>query len=70
MLGATKKYPVRTVMFAQDICNITGLSVFSARRLIRKVRKAFGKPAGTLISVSEFCAVTGLDEGDVLPFLR
>ena len=60
----------RLVLYTQDIQKITGLSECSARRLMRKIRKALGKEAGSLLFVSEFCACTGLEEEYVWPFLR
>lgn len=70
MSAAPEKIPLRVVIFTQDIRNITGLSEFSCRRLMRKIRKIFGKPPGSMISVAEFCACTGLEEEYVRPFLK
>jgi hypothetical protein len=65
-----RKVPDRIVLFAQDIVNITGLSLHAANRLIRKIRKAVGKPRGAFITVKEFCAYCHLREDEIEKFLR
>lgn len=57
--------PRRIVVYAKDIMTITGCSSRTARRRLSQVRKAFNKPAGTYISVEEFCTVTGLPPENV-----
>jgi hypothetical protein len=64
------KVPDRIVLFPQDIVNITGLPLHAAQRLIRKIRKALGKPRGAFITVKEFCAFCYLNEEDIQKFLR
>ena len=47
------------VIFPQDVKKMTGMSKRSTWRRLRKVRKAFGKPAGSLVKVEEFVPVRG-----------
>ena len=36
-----------------------------AKRLVRRARQAAGKPAGALVTVQDFCRLTGLDPAEV-----
>jgi hypothetical protein len=64
------KIPDRTVIFARDIVNIAGISLHAAQRLLRKIRKAVGKPRGAWVTVKEFCAFCYLNEVDIEKYLR
>ena len=44
---------------------LTGCSYDAAKRLVRRAREAAGKPAGALVTVQDFCSLTGLDEAEV-----
>ncbi len=61
--------PIRIVIYARDIQNITGRSERTARLLLQKIRKAFGKKAGQFVTVSEFCQFTNPAEDMVNRFL-
>lgn len=61
--------PVRIVIYARDIQNITGRSERTARLLLKKIREAFGKKAGQFVTVTEFCQFTHLEEEKVNKFL-
>lgn len=50
------------VIYCQDIRNITGASERTARRLLARIRKQFNKQPGNLVTLKEFCQVTGIDE--------
>ncbi|MDQ2794890.1 MAG: hypothetical protein M3Y12_12935 [Bacteroidota bacterium] len=47
------------------MATITGRSYDSAKRLVRRARQAAGKPAGALVTVQDFCRLTGLDAAEV-----
>jgi hypothetical protein len=49
----------------KDVAQLTGRSYDAAKRLVRRAREAAGKPAGALVSVQDFCQLTGLDEAEV-----
>jgi len=59
----------RIVIYAKDIENITGRKERAARELVSKIRKYFGKPTGSMISIYEFCEYTGLNLDEVHCFL-
>ena len=65
-----KIIPIRIVIFARDIQNITGRSERASRLLMQKIRQALGKKPGQFVSVAEFCRFTGLNEEEVHGFLR
>jgi hypothetical protein len=44
---------------------LTGRSYDAAKRLVRRARLAAGKPAGALVTVQDFCRLTGLNEEEV-----
>lgn len=60
----------RGIIYPHDIRQMTGMSDHATWRLLRKIRKTFGKPAGSLVKIEEFCACTGLDEEFVMQFVR
>jgi hypothetical protein len=64
------RIPDRMVLFPRDIVNITGVSIVTARRLIRKIRQHVGKPSGAFVTVKEFCAFCHLNEEDIQKYLR
>jgi hypothetical protein len=61
--------PQRVVIYAKDIENITGMKDRSARRLLYKIRKLSGKTNQELVTIDDFCKVTGIPEELVRPFL-
>ena len=50
----------RVVIYAKDIEVITGRSARYARKIMTRIRRDLGKQRHQLISLSEFCAHTGL----------
>lgn len=65
-----KKPLQRLVIYTKDIEKITGLKAQASRKLMESIRQSLGKKKRQFITVSEFCAATGLPEEKVLPFLE
>lgn len=65
-----KKPLQRIVIYRKDVENITGLKAQAARKLLSGIREKLGKKGNEFVTVSEFCACTGLAEDKVLPFLQ
>jgi hypothetical protein len=61
--------PQRVVIYAKDVENITGMKNRTARRLLQKVREQSGKTELELVTIQDFCKVTGIPEEVVRPFL-
>ena len=61
--------PVRIVIYAKDITNITGKKERTARKMIAAIRRHYNKRAGDLITMYEFCEYTGIREEKVRQFL-
>ena len=55
----------RICLYPKDVATLTGRSYDSAKRLVRRARQAAGKPAGALVTVQDFCRLTGLDAAEV-----
>lgn len=55
----------RICLYPKDVAMLTGRSYDAAKRLVRRAREAAGKPAGALVTVQDFCSLTGLDEAEV-----
>ena len=55
----------RICIYPKDVAQLTGRSYDAAKRLVRRAREAAGKPAGALVSVQDFCQLTGLNEDEV-----
>ena len=55
----------RICIYPKDVAQLTGRSYDAAKRLVRRAREAAGKPTGSLVSVRDFCQLTGLDEAEV-----
>jgi hypothetical protein len=64
-----KNVPKRLVIYTKDIQNMFGKSERSARILMQKLKRMFGKSQWQYISVSEFCEYTGLSEEEVRDYL-
>jgi hypothetical protein len=69
-MAAIKKIPLRVVLYPRDVENITGRRGRTARRLLQKIREAFGKQPHEFITIKEFCMFTGIEEELVKDFLR
>ncbi|GAA4361856.1 hypothetical protein GCM10023185_29180 [Hymenobacter saemangeumensis] len=55
----------RICIYPKDVARLTGRSYDAAKRLVRRARQAAGKPAGALVTVADFCQLTGLNEAEV-----
>lgn len=55
----------RICIYPKDIMRITGRGERYSRRLAEKIKMRFCKTPDQLISISEFCLVTGLDTKQV-----
>ena len=62
--------PLRICSYPKDVAALTGRSYDSAKRLLRQARAAAGKPTGALLTVTDFCHHTGLDEHEVIAALN
>lgn len=58
-----------TVLNAVEVVKITGFQMDTARKLLRKIRTAVGKSPRSLVTVSEFCKITGISEAEVTRLL-
>lgn len=52
----------QVVIYPKEAATLTGNGYEAGKRLLQRVRKHFGKPATSYVSVVEFCAFTGLPE--------
>jgi hypothetical protein len=50
--------------------NITGRKERTAQKILAKIRKELKKPAGSFISIDEFCNCTGFKEERIKSFLK
>ena len=64
-----KRMPTRVVVYGKDVENMTGKQEHAARRLLQRIRKAFGKPKDGFVTIREFSLYTGIDEDLVREFL-
>jgi hypothetical protein len=64
-----EKIPVRIVIYAKDVINITGRKERAAWKMLAQIRKKYKKEKGQFVTVDEFCEYTGIKEERVLPFL-
>ncbi|NLR83041.1 hypothetical protein [Chitinophaga eiseniae] len=62
--------PNRIVIYAKNVMNITGRSERTARKILQQIRQASGKKRGDMITVVDFCRVTGIDQNLVIDFLK
>ena len=65
-----KNLPTRIVVYAKDVCNITGMQPDTARKLLCRIRKKFNKEKRALITIYEFCEFMGFREEKVIEFLK
>lgn len=57
-------------IYPKQAAGLLGVSDSAAVRLFNRIRRATGKGRGTLVSVGEFCHITGLPEAEVRAALR
>lgn len=50
----------RSCIYAKDVQRITGKSERSGRRLLQKIREAFGKDDHQYVTLEEFALYTGI----------
>lgn len=60
----------RLCIYTKDVMLITGKSQATALRLLRSIRKAYRKSNDALVTYTEFCDFTNLDEDEVVKFLK
>lgn len=60
----------RMCIYANDVVIITGRSYKTSLRILNRIREAYNKPIGALVTYMEFCAFMNLDEEEVLEFLK
>jgi hypothetical protein len=65
-----EKIPTRIVIYAKDVMNITGRKERAARKLLAQIRKKYTKKKDQFITVKEFSDFTGIDEQNVIQFLK
>jgi hypothetical protein len=61
--------PIRIVIYAKDVMNITGLRERAARSLLARIRKKYHKEKWEFVTIYEFCQFKGLKVEQVRPFL-
>jgi peptidoglycan/xylan/chitin deacetylase (PgdA/CDA1 family) len=64
-----EKIPVRIVIYAKDVINITGRKERAAWKMLTQITKKYKKEKGQFVTIDEFCEYTGIKEERVLPFL-
>ena len=62
--------PGRGIIYAKDIRNMTGFTMATAWKMLRRIRSILGKPPGTLITIEEYCLCTNMDYDFVRSFIR
>ena len=65
-----EKIPVRTVIYAKDVMNITGRKERAAWKLLTHIRKKYKKKKGQFVTVKEFSDFTGIAGDLMYPFLK
>ena len=60
----------RVVINTEDVMRITGQSLSTAQRMMSKIRKHYGKPPRSFISVDEFCTYNYLKESAVREIMK
>jgi len=59
----------RLVIYPKDIVRMTGKEQRSARQFLQNIKTKLGKTKADLVSIDEFCQVTGFKLEKVAPFL-
>jgi hypothetical protein len=60
----------RIVIYAKDVQRITGKSESYSRRIIRRIRRAFGKEKHQMITLGEFCSFMKCDADEIITYLK
>lgn len=58
--------PNRICIYPKDVQRITGKTYNQARMYLNRIKDDLKKTPGQFVSVGEFCAYSGLPEGEVL----
>ena len=53
------------VIYPKQAAQLTGNGYEAGKRLLQRIRAKLGKPAGSYVSVGEFCRFTHLPEAEV-----
>ncbi len=61
---------MRKIVYANDIAMMSGKSMQSAQRLMREMRKYYGKKARQFITIREFCHYTGIHPEEVKEYFE
>lgn len=65
----THPIPPRVVVYVKDVENITGKKNRTARRMYLQIKKQAGKTEQELLTVQDFCKITGIPEEVVRSYL-
>ena len=60
----------QVVIYPKEAAQLTGNGYEAGKRLLQRIRARFSKPAGSYVSVGEFCQYTGLPEHEVAAALK
>ena len=52
-------------IYPKQAAQLTGNQYTAGKRLLQRIRTKLGKPAGSYVSVGEFCQFTGLPEAEI-----
>jgi hypothetical protein len=55
----------RLTIYPKDVQNITGRGLRYAQRMIRVIKRAYGKSKDQFVSINEFCEFSGLTPDEV-----
>lgn len=61
----TAKHNLQSVVHASTVVSITGYKLGTAQKMLRSVRRRFGKPLRSLVTVQEFSAFTSIPPDDI-----
>jgi hypothetical protein len=64
-----KKIPHRNKLSPRDIQKISGRSLRTCQRLIRKIRMAYGEPSLPYVTIKELCRYWKIDQKEIRKFL-
>ena len=60
----------QVAIYPKQAAAVMGNSYEGGKRLLQRIRARLHKPAGSYVSVGEFCAFTGLPEHEVVAALN
>jgi hypothetical protein len=62
------RIPVRTIVYTQDIMNITGKSRRSAQRTLKSIREEYQKSKKQCVTIDELCGHLGIKQEQIIHF--